>query len=202
MLVNGNLRQPWAVLIGLTIVFVTTFFAATAAEYFPSTAFGDQGSSIVRTYATRQFSIMNEPILQTEKDRDYAIRIALFRPDLDASVLRIERTTNGSAISVFRRFQVTASGDINPTPIAVAAPRIESTDVASLITEIQRRDFFSIGETDLLVLGGPGRGIWLVEVRSQDKHHAVYRSSSEPGDPIRDIADIAARISRVTYPGN
>src|SRR6266700_1905106 len=119
-------------------------------------------------------ALLDEPVLSRPNDVNYAVRViaaSASNPGIYASLL-IERKRDGTMTSIFKR-QITTGEGNRLKRIAFRGRRLTAEEFSKLMSEIERQNFFSVGDSDFVATGGVS--LWLIEVYDGKRYHAADR---------------------------
>ena len=190
-----NFKTPYVVV----VLSVAGFFAsgmqsvrAQPPEYFDL-------ESVFGPHSVNEdiLSLLGQSPLSRPNDVNYAVRITVSYGRGNYSSLLIERGHNGAMTSVFKRYIATGRGN-ELKRIGFTGRRLSDKDFFRLTDEIERQNFFSVGEADYIIMDGPN---FLIEVYDGQKYHAADRSAfeDESNTPFGNVARVAREIAHIHY---
>lgn len=164
-------------------------------EYFPPPVFEDLTyDDGFKLMTLEHFRALDEPPLSVLCSQGFALRASWLSSFFGDAFLIITREGNGGSFS-FKRFLPGRTVDsIDPRLGSIVAGSLDDESISLLMEVVDDVDFFALDNTQSVTM--TDGVLWVMEVCSEDRYHAVY-GLSRSREPLVRIAETAAEIAGV-----
>lgn len=181
--------------VALLAMFLSAAGMTLTDLYFPPSDSGSPLDQVMRGQFAAILAETREPILHEPRDNTYAVRVTAYTVRGAVTYLRIERKSNGTVASIFKRYGFTELGA--PILRSEAEKNLPAAAFTRLVDEIQRQRFFSVASSGrVATVDVP---VCLIEVYDGRAFHSAFRSGCPRDMEFGAVAMRAAEIASVDY---